>query len=125
MNLPKRKILVIDDDQEICRTLEDLLTHNGFEVQTASDGYAGVAAAVAFNPELIFLDLDMPAGGGFSVVERLRQNERFKRIPILIITGNRSELMERRALDAGLVYIRKPIEMKGLIERVNTALSPE
>lgn len=119
-----RRILVIDDDQELCAVMADLLSHNGFEVKEAHDGYAGVSAAIAFHPDLIFLDLDMPAGGGFGVVESLRKNERFKKTPIFVITGNRSEVMERRVLDAGLVYIRKPVEMKGLIERVNSALGP-
>ena len=82
------KVLIIDDEQQNVRYLTTILEENGFrDIQAAFDGVEGLAKVASFQPGLILLDLRMPKKNGIMVFNDLRGNDRFKDIPIIILTG--------------------------------------
>ena len=73
--MPKPKILVVDDDPDLLRALRLRLRANNYDVATASDGYAAIASAQKERPSLIILDLGLPVGDGFVVLDRLQNSD--------------------------------------------------
>jgi CheY-like chemotaxis protein len=127
-----RKILVVDDDRVIVKTLSTWLSVGGYKVFTAADG-AGVATVVtAEKPDLILLDLLFPPdamniGGalqdGFFIMEWLRRMGKGENIPIIIISADHSPKDRQRALDAGAVaFFPKPIDRAGLLAAIQATL---
>ena len=113
-----KRVLIIDDDQEISESIRIALEVNGFEVLTAGDGSVGLALAERENPDLIILDMMMPKRSGFLVLETLRQT---KKVPtrIIMITANEGNRHRQYAEDLGVdAYIRKPFPMEVLLREV-------
>jgi CheY-like chemotaxis protein len=77
------EILIIDDDQQICRVLCDFLQRQGHEMSATYNGHEGVLAATAVHPDLILCDLEMPSLNGLGVVSILRQNRRLGEVPVI------------------------------------------
>jgi DNA-binding response OmpR family regulator len=82
----KKKILIVDDERDIVKVLVIRLESSGYEVISAFDGAQGVFMAHKENPDLIILDIRMPAGDGFSVAERLKRSSHTWTIPIIFLT---------------------------------------
>ncbi|RPH89295.1 MAG: response regulator, partial [Desulfobacteraceae bacterium] len=81
-------VLIIDDDPQNVRYLTTILEENGFtDIQAASDGVEGLEKVATVKPGLILLDLRMPRKNGIMVFNDLRGDERFKDIPVIILTG--------------------------------------
>ena len=98
----------------------------GFEVSTAFDGMSAVMRAHKDQPDLIILDIKMPAGDGFSVVEKLKQSTKTFSIPIIFLSAMPKEDMEEKALSAGaLCYFSKPFDMGVLMDYVKNHLGVE
>jgi two-component system, OmpR family, KDP operon response regulator KdpE len=127
-----RKILVVDDDLVILKTLSMLLNAKGYQVFTAADG-AGAAGVVSTEkPDLILLDLLFPpdamnVGGalqdGFFIMEWLRRMGKAENIPIIIISADHSPKDRQRALDAGAVgFFPKPIDRVALLAAIHATL---
>ena len=85
--MDKTKILVVDDNPTIRKGLSVRLRANGYEVSFAEDAISATAAVVAERPDLVLLDLGLPAGDGFVVMERLQKNDRLSNIPVIVLTG--------------------------------------
>src|SRR6185369_4658381 len=85
---PKEKILVIEDDEYSRDALAHLLTAEGYEAQSASDGESGLARAQEMHPDVIVLDLNLPGIDGKQVIQMLRRDGPLKAVPILIVTGD-------------------------------------
>ncbi len=84
----KNKILIVDDDEAIRKSLERALVSEGFETITADNGVTGLATALNKNPELILLDLKMPELGGMEMLEELRKSGDWgKKVPVIILTN--------------------------------------
>lgn len=119
-----KKILIIDDDTGVCVTLKALFTEAGYDVNAATDAYAGMAAAVSFKPDLIILDMQMPAGGGQGVQERLSQNTFTNTTPIIFSSSlNKAEV--EKILPAGALvngYVQKPPDLEALIAKVESII---
>ena len=94
----KKKILIVDDERDIVKVLVIRLESSGYEVISAFDGAQGVFMAHKEQPDLIILDIRMPAGDGFSVAERLKRSTHTWTIPIifLILQFRRRRQRERR-----------------------------
>jgi two-component system, cell cycle response regulator len=93
------------------------------EVITASDGASGLRAALELNPDLILLDVEIPAPEGFEVCRRLKEDPRTMQIPIIFLTGAASTESKIRGLDLGAVdYVTKPFEPAELQARVRASL---
>jgi len=79
--MSKQKILVVDDDPDLVRALRLRLRANNYDITTASDGYSAVASAQKDRPDLIVLDLGLPAGDGFVVLDRLQNIDALAGVP--------------------------------------------
>jgi len=122
----KKKILIVDDERDIVRALMIRLQTSGYEVVAAFDGAQGVFMAHKEKPDLVILDIRMPAGDGFSVAERLRRSTNTWAIPIIFLTGSPERTAEARAMDMGArFYIKKPYDPEELLDAVKRALGGE
>lgn len=129
-SLRKPKILVVDDDPDLVKALRVRLRANNCEVVTAGDGYSVIATAQKERPDLILLDLGMPAGDGFVVLERLQGNDALSSIPVIVLTARDPQSSEERALKAGAAaFFQKPVDNEELLNVIRVSLphrkSPE
>ena len=105
----KKKILVIDDDADVRLGYHVLLRANGYDTCFGADAFSAVAEVRKQQPDLIILDLGLPAGDGFVVLDRLRTNTHFAIIPIIVVSGRDVQANKERALKAGArAYLQKP-----------------
>ncbi len=119
----RRRILVSDDDRNTLEAVRVRLQAEGFDVSIATDGYQAVAMARSEAPDLVVLDIGMPAGDGFSVHERLRQIPELDRVPIIYMTGQDPDVVDRRAMqDGARAVLHKPFRGADLIEECRAAL---
>lgn len=103
------RVLAIDDDQAGCRLVVAILSPEGYEVRTAHDGAAGLAAALADPPDVVILDLDLPKMSGLEVLEKLSHAQ--PSLPIIMLTGHRDVQTAVRATKLGAFdYITKPVD---------------
>ena len=122
------KILVVDDDPDILDAITTILRTQPYSIDTARDGIECVDKVRANVPDLIVLDLLMPNKDGFAVVRELRDNPRYAKVPILILTSVREDASRRRyELETGLAmdvqdYLEKPVSPADLLERVSNLL---
>jgi len=122
----KKKILIVDDERDIVKAVMIRLQTSGYEVVTAFDGAQGVFMAHKEKPDLIILDIRMPAGDGFSVAQRLRKSIHTFQIPIIFLTGSPEKNSEQRAQEVGArFYIKKPYDPEELLDAVRRALETE
>ncbi|MEM6331951.1 MAG: response regulator [Planctomycetota bacterium] len=120
-----RRILVADDDPRVTAALSTRLENKGFEVITASDGYNSFAKAVRDRPDVMLLDINMPAGDGFSVLERMERMDEQGGIPTIYLTGDHSARLDAMATSLGALAVHhKPIDMKLLMSDIDRALRP-
>jgi DNA-binding response OmpR family regulator len=117
------RILVVDDDLEIGRTVRYALEAKGYEVINATDGNQGLALAETEDPDLIILDMMMPKRSGFLVLEKIRRS-RVVPTRIIMITANEGNRHKEYAETLGVDdYIRKPFQMDRLLESVERLLA--
>jgi CheY-like chemotaxis protein len=129
---PGKKILVVDDDQIILKTLTIALSCKGYQVLTAVDGPGAVSIVSRDRPDLILLDLNFPpdaanVGGalqdGFFIIEWLRRMGEAGDIPIIIISGDKSAKYRKRAQAAKVIgFFPKPIDHIALVDTIRTVL---
>ena len=118
-----QRILVVDDDIEIGKSVRFALEAKGYEVLNATDGNQGLALAETEDPDLIILDMMMPKRSGFLVLEKLRRS---RPVPtrIIMITANEGNRHKEYAEMLGVDdYIRKPFQMDRLLESVERLLT--
>jgi two-component system alkaline phosphatase synthesis response regulator PhoP len=112
------RVLVVEDDPSVRGLLHTLLTGEGYEVATASDGLAGLVKASSNRPDLMLLDLMMPDLGGVRVLEELRSDPALADIPVIVVTGKLEAVPPLRALlGEGNVFV-KPFGVAELLDRV-------
>lgn len=115
------RILVAEDDPDLALGLKNNLEIEGYDVRVARDGAAALAAALAWQPELLILDLVMPKMEGMRVLRELR--ERDTRIPVLILTARGEEADKVRGLKLSADdYVTKPFGLLELLARVESLL---
>ncbi len=121
--MKKKKVLIVDDERDIVKALMIRLRSRGYEVVVAYDGAQGIFMAHKESPDLILLDIRMPAGDGFSVAEKLKQSDETKDIPIIFLTGSPEKNAEGRAMELGArFYIKKPYDPEELLDAMERAL---
>jgi DNA-binding response OmpR family regulator len=123
--MPKNKrILIIEDDPDIGRTLELHLSSLGFEVLKASDGKEGLEKAKLSKSDLIILDLGLPNLPGEEICRELRKDEEYSRIPIIMVTAKGTDVdrVVGRVIGADF-YITKPFNLDLLEEKIKTLLA--
>jgi two-component system KDP operon response regulator KdpE len=114
------RVLVVDDEPQILRTLEVNLTARGYQVDLAPTGEVALDLATRTHPDLVILDLGLPGIDGIDVVRSLRK---WSKVPILVLSAREAERAKVAALDAGADdYVTKPFGMAELVARVRAAL---
>lgn len=120
----KQTVLVADDDLRLLRAMEARLSHEGYRVLSCQDGYQAIAIAHHEHPDLIILDINMPAGSGFSVHERMRTGEDTRSIPVLYITGHDTQVVYDIADRMGaMAVLQKPFGLDDLGRAVHACLT--
>ena len=121
--VPHRRVLLIDDEPAIVKTVGKRLELAGFEVLTAADGAEGLTKAQLGKPDVIILDLMMPKLNGFEVCAKLKKDPQLQRIPIIIFTAKGGEADERLCREIGAdAYITKSHQSKAIIEQIEAIL---
>lgn len=116
-------ILIIEDEIDIAELISFNLERNQFLSESAHDGQAGVEAAYRILPDLIILDLMLPKKDGFTVFKELRNDNRTRQIPILMLTAKAQTEDRIAGLEIGADdYLTKPFSPKELILRVKAIL---
>ena len=122
--MEKSLIVLIDDDQQFRVVVSDLLRRQGFGVLEASDGAEGVALVAGSGPALVVTDLHMPVMDGIEVVRAIRANPATTHVPVLLLTGDRSEEARAAAEAAGCDrFLAKPLTIRELLDAVAAAVS--
>lgn len=117
------KILIVEDDDEIIMLLSNRLTASGYSVLTAYDGIDGLNKAREEIPDLIILDISLPKMNGYELCRLLKFDEKYKKIPILILTakGQQTDKEIGREVNAD-DYVTKPFDAGVLMEKIKALL---
>ena len=117
------KILIIEDDHDIRRGLNVRLRANDYETAFASDAVMALSIAKKEAPDLILLDLGLPGGDGFVVLERMKNIASLACTPVIVVSARDPKTNEKRALDAGAeAFFQKPVDHKDLLIAIQRAL---
>ena len=120
---PKPLVLVADDDADILALVTFRLERGGYEVVAANDGEEALRFALERAPDLAVLDVMMPKLDGYEVTTRLRQNERTRRMPVILLTARVQEADIARGFEVGADdYVKKPFSPQELGARVQAIL---
>lgn len=118
-----KTILIVDDDADIRLALSVRLRAHGYQIALAADAMTVMTEARKAKPDLILLDLGLPAGDGFVVMDRLRLNTQLGAIPVIVVSARDSAAFGQRALKAGArAYIQKPVDDEELLRHVREAI---
>ena len=120
---PRTRILVVDDEPDIVQVMRFGLEAAGHLVDTASDGQEGLQKARELNPDLILLDLMLPKLDGYKVCRLLKFDERYKHIPIIILSARNQGRDGELALEMGAnQFLTKPQPFAELLRRIDALL---
>jgi DNA-binding response OmpR family regulator len=111
-------VLVVEDDPSVRGLLQTLLSAEGYDVVTASDGLAGLVKATSSHPSLVLLDLMMPDLGGVRVLEEMRDDPELADIPVIVVTGKIDAIPSMRELLGEENVFLKPFAVGELLSRV-------
>jgi len=121
--MAKKKILVIDDMPNVVTMVKARLEASGYEVIAALDGQQGLTYAYSEKPDLIILDIVMPAGGGYSVYTRLKMSPKTRSVPVIFLTAKDRPEDVARAYNLGAQYfVKKPYKPEMLLGTVKKVL---
>lgn len=116
----RKRILVVDDEQQITLVLRSGLTRHGYDVRVANEGEAALELFHAWTPDLVITDLSMPNMSGLKLCQKLRAESS---VPIIVLSVKNDEVTKVEALDTGADdYVTKPFGMSELLARVRAAL---
>lgn len=114
-SLPRRKILIVEDNRDAARALSRLFTVWNQDVAAVHDGAAALAAVAANPPEIIFMDIGLPVMDGYEVARRIRRSEAGGHIFLVAVSGYGQPEDRKRALDAGFdMHLTKPVEIDSI-----------
>lgn len=117
------KIIIIEDDPDICEILEYNLKQEDFDVEVFHDGQKGLDAILTEPPDLVLLDLMLPGKSGMEIARTIRKEEQTSNLPIIMITARSEEMDILHGLEQGADdYITKPFRPKEVIARVKALL---
>jgi len=124
--LKPKKILVIDDDMFLLASIKSFIRGAGYAVETATRGDDALSLIKQELPDLIILDAIMPEMNGFEVARQIRAIDNTSKIPIIMLTGLRTEADKENAKASGITeFINKPIKPEELLRRVQFHLRPK
>ena len=120
-----KKILFIEDESTLRKTVDEFLENKGYEIKGATDGQLGVKMAKKFQPDLILLDLILPKMNGFEVIKTLKKDKETRNIPIIVLTNlEGSEDVEKAiSLGAKTYLVKANYELSEIAEKIKKSLS--
>jgi len=119
----EQKILVVEDNELNLKLFCDLLRAHGYIAEPVRDGREAVAAARAFSPDLVIMDIQMPHVTGLELIEEFKGDDELKHMPIMAVTAYAAKGDEERIRDAGAEgYVSKPISVVKFVEAVRALL---
>ena len=118
-----KKILIVDDEQDIVESLKFVLENEGYECYSAYNGDDGLKSAKEIVPDLILLDIMMPKMNGYKISRLLKFDSKYKNIPIIMLTARSQEEDKLIGEETGAnEYITKPFDLDFVINKVNQYL---
>ena len=122
---PKFLILVVDDSADNVAMISLFLQQQGYRVVTAGNGEDAIAIATQMIPNLILMDINLPALDGLGATRRIRENDALRDIPVVAITAFGTEGFQRAAYDVGVAgYLTKPLDLDRMHQLIVRLLSP-
>jgi DNA-binding response OmpR family regulator len=113
------RVLVVEDERQTARLMEFILAKEGYQVERAADGPQALTAALAFRPDAVLLDLQLPGLSGLEVLRRLRSDPANARLVVLVLTASSFEVPPAAALEAGAdAHCTKPIAPSTLLRKL-------
>lgn len=120
----QRKILIVEDDADIRGLLSLRLRQRSYDTSFATDGMTALTVARREQPDLVVLDLGLPAGDGFTVMERMRAITSLAAVPVVVITARDAATNREKAEASGAVaFVEKPIDFDQLLETIDALLT--
>ena len=117
------KIMIVDDDRNICELLRLYIEKEGFETAIANDGKAAVQMFDSVNPDLMLLDIMLPGEDGLEILKKLRSSPLTEQLPVILATARGSEYDKVVGLDTGADdYLAKPFGMMEMVSRIRAVL---
>jgi two-component system, OmpR family, alkaline phosphatase synthesis response regulator PhoP len=115
----RKKILIVEDNTELLELLRIFLREAGYSVATATDGIAALKKVRTCEPDLIVLDLVLPELDGFAVCEVLRKSPATADVPVIVLTGLKSEITRYAGMESGATeFVTKPVTPSHLVSRI-------
>jgi DNA-binding response OmpR family regulator len=119
----EKTILIVDDDSDVRLSLQVRLKSHHYNVVFAVDGMSTIAVARTQTPDLIILDLGLPAGDGFAVLGRLKAIDSLASIPVIVVSGRDRAANRERAIKAGArIFLQKPVDNAHLLSIIREIL---
>jgi two-component system cell cycle response regulator DivK len=124
--MSRRRILVVEDQDDNRRIIRDLLMSAGYELIEATDGETGVRLAATERPDLILMDIQLPVLDGHEATRRIKQNPKLRAIPIVVVTSYALSGDDAKAMAAGADgYVAKPFSPRELLATIRQFLPQE
>ncbi len=122
--MDKKKILIVDDEKDWVQILALRLVHEGYHTEAAFDAIQAMMQVVQLEPDLILLDIMLPAGGGLELLKHIRTNVKTFSRPVIVLTAKVDKETKEAADKLGISgYFVKPIDMAKLLDRIKAVLS--
>jgi two-component system KDP operon response regulator KdpE len=119
----QNRILIVEDDPDMVRAMAVRLKAQGYSLVVAKDGISAISVARKEKPDLIVLDLGLPAGDGFMVMQRLKALPDLMLVPIIVVSARNPKFNEPLALQAGAdLFLQKPFEAAEFLGAIQNAL---
>ncbi len=123
--MSSKKILIVDDDPNLVLMAKTRLEANNYEILTAENGIDAIQMAEDWKPDLILLDMILPAMEGYDICLKLKSKDNTRQIPIIILTASNKKEIQLKCLKAGaLVVILKPFNPAELLALIKKAFDP-
>lgn len=121
--MTKRKLLVVEDEPVQLKILTSGLAAEGFDVVVARDGVTAVAMVRKEQPNLVLLDIGLPGGDGYVVLQRMKALAQHSVVPIIAVSARSAATDRKKMLELGADdYFQKPVDISGLVGRINELL---
>ncbi len=118
------RILIVDDEENVCDVIEDALSNKGYEVFRAYDGKEAFKRVYTVSPDLMILDVAMPKMNGYEVCEKIRKDKFYKNLPILMLSGKKEKEDVTKGFDSGTNgYLCKPFKVNELLGTIELLLN--
>lgn len=122
--MQKKKILIVDDNEDLSKGLRVFLRAHDYAAVIAADAVSAISQAKNEKPDLILLDLGLPAGDGFKVMERLNNVDSLASIPVIVLSARDEEANKDRSLKAGAkAFFQKPADNNELLASIKRILT--